>query len=80
MKWVSMIKQQHTNLRSPCAMPSVNLSDVKLAAIGLWNSGNALSGVMNHASPSGSLVGGGIMVWGCFMVQARPLSSSEGKS
>ena len=29
-------------------------SGVKLAAIGLWISGNAFSGVMNHTSPSGS--------------------------
>jgi hypothetical protein len=28
-------------------------SGVKLAIIGLWSSGNALSGVMNHASPPG---------------------------
>jgi hypothetical protein len=35
-------------------MPSVGWSGVKLAAIGLWSSGNAFSGVRNHASPSGS--------------------------
>jgi hypothetical protein len=35
-------------------MPSVGWSGVKLAAIGLWSSRNAFSGVMNHASPSGS--------------------------
>uniref|UniRef100_A0AAZ3SKG4 EF-hand domain-containing protein n=1 Tax=Oncorhynchus tshawytscha TaxID=74940 RepID=A0AAZ3SKG4_ONCTS len=35
-------------------MPSVGWSGVKLAAIGLWSSGITLSGVMNHASPSGS--------------------------
>ena len=54
---------------------------VKLATIGLWSSGKAFSGVMNHASPSGSqenvtclkkivttvkFGGGGIMGWGCF--------------
>uniref|UniRef100_A0A674EDP2 Actin related protein 5 n=1 Tax=Salmo trutta TaxID=8032 RepID=A0A674EDP2_SALTR len=44
----------HTSLRSPCAMPSVGWSGVKLAAIGLWGSGNAFSGVLNHASPSRS--------------------------
>ena len=33
---------------------SVGWSGVKLAAIGLWSSGNVFSGVMNHASPSGS--------------------------
>jgi hypothetical protein len=55
MKFVSMAEQLHTSLRSPCAMPSINWSGVKLAAIGLWSSGNAFSGVMNHTSPSGSL-------------------------
>ena len=54
MKWVSMAEQPHTSLRSSYAMPSVGWSGVKLTAIGLWSSGNALSGVMNHASPSGS--------------------------
>ena len=49
MKWVSMAEQPHTSLRSPSAMPSVGWSGVKLTTIG-----NALSGVMNHASPSGS--------------------------
>jgi hypothetical protein len=34
---------------TPCAMPSVGWSGVKL---GLWSSGNSFSGVMNHASPS----------------------------
>ena len=38
------------SLRSPCAMPGVGWSGVKLAAIGHWSSGNAFSGVMNHAS------------------------------
>jgi hypothetical protein len=63
-------------------MPSVGWSGVNIAAIGLWSSGNAFSGVMNHASPSGNLDdarrtlpaqmqtvkfgGGGIIVWGCF--------------
>ena len=50
MKWVSLAQQPHTSLRSPCSMPSVCWSGVNLAAIG-----NAFSGVMNHASPSGSL-------------------------
>lgn len=54
MKWVSMVEQTHTSLRSPCAMPSAGWNGVKLAAIGLQSSGNAFSGVMNHASPSGS--------------------------
>ena len=54
MKWVSMAEQLNTSLRSPCAMPSVG-SGVKLAAIELWSSGNGFSGVMNHASLSGSL-------------------------
>jgi hypothetical protein len=35
-------------------MPSVGWSGVKLTVIGLWSNGNAFSGVMNHASPSGS--------------------------
>ena len=54
IKRVSLAEQPHTSLRSPCAMPSVGWSGVKLTAIGLWSSGNAFSGVMNHASPSGS--------------------------
>ena len=54
MKWVSMAEQVHTSLRSPCTMPSVGWSGVKLAAIGLWSSENAFSGVMNHDSPFGS--------------------------
>jgi hypothetical protein len=33
-----------------------NWSGVKLTAIGLWSSGKAFSGVMNHTSPSGSLM------------------------
>ena len=36
-------------------MPRVDLSGVKLVAIGLWSSGNTFSVVMNHASPSDSL-------------------------
>jgi hypothetical protein len=51
---VTMAEQPHTSLKSLCAMPSVSWSDVKLAAIGLWSSGNAFSGVMKHASLSGS--------------------------
>ena len=49
-----MAEHQHTSLRSSCAMPSIGWSGVKLAAIELWSSGNAFSGVMNPASPSGS--------------------------
>ena len=85
------------------------LSCVKLSTIGIWSSGNAFSGVMNDASPSGSPMdksGFGRCLadarrtlpapihsanckvrWGrnnglglFFMVRARPLSSSEGKS
>ena len=37
-----------------CAMPTIGWSGVKLAAIGLWSSGNTFSGVMNHTSPFGS--------------------------
>jgi hypothetical protein len=110
MKWVSMVKQLHTSLRSPCTIASIGWSGVKLAATGLWSSRNAFSGVMNHTSPSGSPMdesvydgcqenatrmhsatkqhsalnnkfgGRGIMVGLFFMVQARPLSSSEGTS
>jgi hypothetical protein len=40
--------------RSSCAMPNVSRSGIKLTAIGLSSSGNAFSGVMNHASSSGS--------------------------
>ena len=54
MKWVSMAEQPHTSLRSPCTIPSIGWSGVKLTAIGLWSSGNTFSGVMNYASPSGS--------------------------
>ena len=54
MKWVSLAEPLHPSLRSPCAMPSIGWSGVKLTAIGLWSSGNTFSGVMNHASPSGS--------------------------
>jgi hypothetical protein len=50
MKWVSMAEQPHTSLRSL----SAGWSGVKLSAIGVWNSGNMFSGVINHASPSGS--------------------------
>jgi hypothetical protein len=49
MKWDSLAEQPHTSLRSPCSKPSVGWSGVKLAAIGF-----TFSGVMNHASPSGS--------------------------
>ena len=51
---VSMAEQPHTSLRTLCAMPSVGWSGVKLAAIELWSSGNAFSGVVSHASRSGS--------------------------
>jgi hypothetical protein len=48
-----MAEQPQTSLRSPNAMPSIGCG-VKLTAIGLWSSGNAFSGVMNHASPARS--------------------------
>jgi hypothetical protein len=54
MKWVSMAEKPHIRLRSPCAMPSIGWSGVKLVAIGLCRIGNVFSGVMNHVSPSGS--------------------------
>ena len=49
MKGVSMAKQPLTSLKSPFAMPIVGWSAVKLVPIGLWNSGNAFSGVLNLA-------------------------------
>jgi hypothetical protein len=36
MKWLSIVKQPHTSLRSPCTMPSIGWSGVKLATIGHW--------------------------------------------
>ena len=54
MKLVSMAEPPHTSLRSPCTMPSVGWTGVKLAAIGVQSSGDAFSGAMNHASPSDS--------------------------
>jgi hypothetical protein len=54
MKWDSMAEPPHTSLRSPCAMPSIAWSDVKLSSIGLFSGGNTFSRVMNHTSPSGS--------------------------
>ena len=41
MKWVSKAEPKIT-----ISMPSVGLSGVKLAAIGLWSSGNMFSGAM----------------------------------
>jgi hypothetical protein len=61
LKQVLMAEQPHTSVRSPCAMPTVGWSGVKLGAIG-----NTFFGVMNHVS----FGGGGIMVWGFFMVRA----------
>ena len=49
-----MAEHTYTSLTSQCAISSVGWSGVKLTAIGLCSSGNAFSGVMNHASPSGS--------------------------
>jgi hypothetical protein len=49
MKWVSMTLGLCAAPRSPYAMPSVGWSSVNLIAFG-----NTFSGVMNHASPSGS--------------------------
>jgi hypothetical protein len=46
MKCVSMAKELHTSLRFP--MPGIGWSGKMLSAIGLWSSGNAISGVMNH--------------------------------
>jgi hypothetical protein len=60
-------------------MPSVGWSGVKLAFIELWSSGNAFFGVKNHLhhlAVHGRNNGLGLF----FMVRARPLSSSEGKS
>jgi hypothetical protein len=54
LKWVSMAEQPHTSLISPCIMPSVSWSVVKVTTIGLWSTGNTFFGVLNHTSPSGS--------------------------
>ena len=54
MIWISMAEQPHTSLRSAGAMPCVGWGGVKLAAIGLWSSGNSFPGVINHTSQSGS--------------------------
>ena len=54
MKWDSRAEQPQTSLSSPCAMPSLGWSGVKLAAIELWSNGKAFYGVMNHASLFGS--------------------------
>lgn len=50
-----MAEQLHTGLGSLCAMPSVGRRDVQHSVTGLWSSGNVFSGVMHHASLSGSL-------------------------
>ena len=87
---MNSLSWRRTSLRSPCAMPSVSWSGVKLTTIGFWSSGNTFSAVMNHVSSSGR-----IWMWwmpgerylpecieansfSCF--GPRPLSSSEGKS
>ena len=54
MKWVSIAEQSHTSLRSPCAMPSVDWWCNSLRHWTLEQRGNAFSGEMNNASPSGS--------------------------
>ena len=46
----------HTKVCGSCTIPGIGWSGVKLDAIGLWSSGNAFSLVMNHVSPSGSLM------------------------
>ena len=47
-----MAEQPYASLRSP--MLSIGCSVVRCATIRLWRSENAFSGVMDHASPSGS--------------------------
>jgi len=56
MEWVSMAEQLHPSHTSPSVMQSVGCSGVKHTATGLQSSGDAFSGVTNHASPSGKLM------------------------
>ena len=89
MKWVSMAKQPHKSLRSPCTMPSVGWSGIKFAAIGLWRP-VFWSDELQYISPKlpAPMHSAKCTVWWrrnnglglFFMVQARPLSSSEWKS
>jgi hypothetical protein len=84
------------SLKSPCAMPSVGCSGVKVAVIGLWGSGASPSGspteylVLLDARRTlpGPMHSANCKVWWrrnndlrlFFMVQTRPLSSVEGTS
>ena len=56
MEWVSMAELLHPSHTSPSAMQSAGCSGVKHAATGLQSSGDAFSGMTNHASPSGNLM------------------------
>ena len=71
MKWVSMAEQPHTRLRSPCAIPSVGWSGVKLAAIDESRFTSSVSANCNVWWRRNN--GLGLF----FFVRARPLSSSE---
>jgi hypothetical protein len=58
-------------------MPSVDWSGAKLAVIGLWSSGNAFSGVMDYASPSGIPNKSGVR--GCQENATCPIHSANSK-
>ncbi len=61
---VSMAEQLHASLTSPSVIPNVGWSGVKLAATGLWSSGNICCGETNYASLFGSLMGEAV-TWPC---------------
>lgn len=52
-----MDEHLHASLALPTTMPSVGCSDVKHTTSRLWSSGNIFSGVTNHTSLFGSMMG-----------------------